>query len=267
MSIPRELLSYKKPLHAYLLRFLKARQFNEIGPWGPDATKRISQFVTAGKGIRGSLALFSYQAFSKQKNITPALPLAGGLELIHAGFLIHDDIMDHDDLRRGKPSMHVQVGESVAICMGDLSCILGYESFSKLPILSYISKELSKVTIAQMHDVSSSGDPLIEDILRLYRFKTARYTFSLPLASGAMLAGANATTITQLEALGEHMGILFQVRDDELDNNIPAVLINPEKIKKQHAKTSQDIIEKLRVPSETKQTFLDLLLFVQTRTL
>jgi geranylgeranyl diphosphate synthase type I len=71
-----------------------------------------------------------------------------------------------------------------------------------------------------MQDVylgSMRGTVEEEQVLELYRCKTARYTFSLPLVSGALAAGAGEELIVQLEELGEHLGIVFQLKDDELD--------------------------------------------------
>jgi geranylgeranyl diphosphate synthase type I len=206
--------------------------------------------------------------FSKKKNVNEALPLACALELFHAAFLIHDDIMDGDAVRRGKPSMHAQVGESVALSIGDMAIFCGYDVLSHLgqELVSYISRELANVTVAQMHDVYPREEQTRDALLHTYTYKTARYTFSLPLAAGAILAGAPGETIAQLERLGESMGILFQIRDDELDGDVPSVL---EKdlvvIRGKHKKVCMQILDTLEVSAESKQTLLDMLEFVQSR--
>lgn len=263
--MPQAILTYRKPLHAYLLQFFEDYAYEDINSWGPEATKQLSDFATAGKGIRGSLALFSYSAFSGKKDIAPALPLAAALELFHAGFLIHDDIMDNDALRRGKPSLHTQVGEAVAICMGDLAFFLGYKAIAGLPVQAYVSEELAKATVAQMEDVSQK-EPTSDDVLRLYRFKTARYTFSLPLVAGAMLAEADPKIIPQLEDLGESLGLLFQIRDDELDGNVPSALAPKLKThKNQQAERAQQILTSMN-RFAGKKVLEEILDFVQTRT-
>jgi geranylgeranyl diphosphate synthase, type I len=180
--------------------------------------------------------------------------LAGAaMELFQSGLLVHDDIMDRDRVRRGSPTVHVGYetalesggyddpphnGASLGICSGDLAFFAAFRVLATLPtdastsraLMSIASRELSLVGVAQMQDVANGAikpdsanpfrdaacEPLEEDILKLYRYKTGRYTFSLPLALGATLAGAGDETRTALEEAGEDLGILFQLKDDEL---------------------------------------------------
>jgi geranylgeranyl diphosphate synthase type I len=142
-------------------------------------------------------------------------------------------------------------GASLGICAGDVGFFLAFELLSGagtaplapakeagnpaakeagdgLPdpfenrvsgIIRLWAKELTAVGLAQMEDVAlgaSSRVPLEEEVLSLYRHKTARYTFSLPLATGAIAAGSDCVTVQRLEELGEHLGILFQMKDDEI---------------------------------------------------
>jgi geranylgeranyl diphosphate synthase type I len=104
---------------------------------------------------------------------------------------------------------------------------LGFEALSGPPVpgqaraglLALCARELSRVAVAQMQDVAwgAGPDPAPEaEVLRLYTFKTGRYTFSMPLAAGALLAGCGPGALAALERLGECLGILFQLRDDLL---------------------------------------------------
>lgn len=183
-----------------------------------------------------------------------AIRLAGAaMELFQSGLLVHDDIMDRDRVRRGFPTLHVgyestlesggyddppHYGEALGICAGDLAYFAAFQLLAELPTGAartvratlIAARELCVVGIAQMQDVVNGAvrpgsanpfraaptDPSEEDILRLYRYKTGRYTFSLPLALGCALAGgADADRLT-LEQAGEDLGILFQLKDDEL---------------------------------------------------
>ena len=86
-------------------------------------------------------------------------------------------------------------------------------------VLALCARELSAVGIAQMQDVAwgaSKDGVTVDEILKMYRYKTGRYSFSLPLVTGALIAGARADVRERLEACGESIGLLFQVRDDEL---------------------------------------------------
>lgn len=300
MDIPSPLLSYRPRLHNFVRIFLqkRAKKYTVVGTWGADAISRLTAFILGGKAVRGSLALFAYDAFSKEKNTNSALPLAAALELFHAAFLIEDDVMDQDEMRHGKPTIHTQytkeglaphTGESLAINVAGLAIFCGYDVLSQsnggAKLFAHVSQELAPVTIAQMHDVAP-GDALnVQDILRTYRFKTARYTFSLPLSSGAMLAGAPSSTVRGLETLGEHIGILFQIRDDELGEGgneketgkpvgtdaregrqtLASLAGNLEKIKKEHTIQAQNAIAALPFSHTDKQTLLALVRFIAKR--
>jgi len=175
------------------------------------------------------------------------------MELFQSGLLIHDDIMDRDRVRRGAPTLHVSYESdltrgryddaahnagSLGICAGDIAYFSAFRALSELPvsdavarrIVSIAARELALVGVAQMQDVANgaikegsenpfrdgSCEPCEDAVLRLYRYKTGRYTFSLPLALGAALAGAGDETSHSLELAGENLGILFQLKDDEL---------------------------------------------------
>ncbi len=170
------------------------------------------------------------------------LTAAAAIEIIHSSLLIHDDIMDNDRLRRGGRTIFAQYeqagkraratnaeafGRSMGICAGDVGYFLAWEILSgtgidaerRAALLALVSRELSYVGLAQMQDVAFSAFPRLpsrDDILALYMYKTARYTFALPLMAGALIAGAPATEQRRLCELGERLGVIFQVRDDEL---------------------------------------------------
>ena len=86
-------------------------------------------------------------------------------------------------------------------------------------IQDLVSQELAYVSIAQMQDIlwgASNKSVTDEEVLRMYLYKTGRYTFALPLMIGGLLAGQNQQTLSLLEKIGEHMGIIFQLKDDEI---------------------------------------------------
>jgi len=223
---------YTASIRKYIQNYLISQiaDLREINQWGNDVITRLEKFASTGKLIRGCLVLFSHAAYrGRRKN--EAMKVAGAIELIHAGLLIHDDIMDRDPLRRGSPSIYQQYqnlaetgyfknpshyGISQGINAGDLCFFL---AFALLGNLKSFSRELTRVVIAQMQDISTSSTltyPSYQEIINLYRYKTARYTFSLPLSLGALLAGQKEPELKQLENLGETMGLIFQMKDDEL---------------------------------------------------
>jgi len=216
------LQKYKKEIDAYLAAYLssKEKDFARVNAWGPDALNKIQSVVSEGKTIRGSLVLLIHDVL-KGKNKNSALRVAAAYELIQTGLVIHDDIMDHDSMRRGKPTMQVQYkSEAMAMCVGDILFFLAHELLDESPVQKISAQIFQEVGIAQMQDVSFSltdNIPSKEEIIALYKYKTARYTFALPMMAGALLAGADKTTVKQLEQLGENMGILFQIQNDTLN--------------------------------------------------
>jgi geranylgeranyl diphosphate synthase type I len=219
----------------------KKEELSSVNRWGDDLMERFSGFLGQGKMIRGGLVILSYLMYAGD---SPEwiIKTASAVELIHSSLLVHDDIMDRDQVRRGKKTLFAQYqelgennryrtpdhfGKSFGICAGDIGFFLAFETLSeidmhpeeKAAIFRLWSKELTHVGLAQMQDVyfsMSHTQPGEKEILDLYRYKTARYTFSLPLMTGSLLAGQDTKTVACLEELGECLGIIFQIKDDEL---------------------------------------------------
>jgi geranylgeranyl diphosphate synthase type I len=213
-----------------------ASQFTGIKPWGEDVFTRIRRYSLQGKMLRGSLVCLGHDLYGGTDE-SAALASAVAMELFQSGLLIHDDIMDRDEMRRGAPSLHYQYanifkaeeqfdyyhqGESFGICGGDIAFFLAFDSLSQAHVsvsaMSLCARELTAVCLGQMNDVyfgaSKAHTVTAEEVMRLYELKTGRYTFSLPLMLGAALAGKYQSE--ELSRLGEIMGVIFQIRDDEL---------------------------------------------------
>lgn len=212
-----------------------------VNRWGKDVIERLKEFSLSGKMIRGALILFAEEMFTGSYSPN-ALKAAVSMELFQTGLLIHDDIMDEDTTRRGKTTIFYQYaelaktmniqqfyhfGESMGICVGDIAFFLGFENLANLEtspsllnkIYQTFSREMCFVGLGQMQDVfySITDENLSENtILSIYLYKTSRYTFSLPLMIGAILGKAKKHTIACLETIGENLGIIFQIKDDEL---------------------------------------------------
>jgi geranylgeranyl diphosphate synthase type I len=223
-----------------LLR-LERQNLSAVNRWGEDLLVRLSRFTSGGKMIRGSLVLLSYCMF-REEMPKWLVQIAAALELIHSSLLIHDDIMDRDTLRRGIKTVFHQyreVGEkeslldpdhfglSLGICAGDIGFFLAFKILSQVDTTEHIrrsiftlwSEELMTVGLAQMQDLYfGSTDTKVseKDILDMYLHKTARYTFSLPLMSGGIAAEQDRSTLLLLSRLGENLGIIFQIKDDEI---------------------------------------------------
>jgi len=241
----RDWFGQKKPMIARELRLLlQARKadFTGVNPWGPDASARLEGFASRGKMVRGGLLLLGYEMFARRSAPLAVRRAAAAIEIIHSSLLIHDDIMDNDRLRRGGRTVFAQYerlgrdrraadpahfGLSMGVCAGDVGYFIAWDILSRLALdpalkaslLGLVSRELAYVGLAQMQDVAFGSfprTPTRREVVALYLYKTARYTFSLPLAAGALLAGAGKPAARKLESLGERLGIIFQVRDDDL---------------------------------------------------
>lgn len=202
---------------------------------------RLYRHFMGGKNIRGSLTRLGYECFGGQ-NEKAILKASLMVEIAHAFLLIHDDLMDQDELRRGKPTIHVQYqklhqqryqkGESkhygacLAIDLGDVgfvlaNLILADSQFSpeiKERVWRKFHQVLLETAFGQAFDVSYEYQERLteEDVMRVHHYKTANYTITGPLQYGALFAGAKEKEIEKIEKYGLPVGIAFQLRDDEL---------------------------------------------------
>jgi geranylgeranyl diphosphate synthase type I len=194
-----------------------------------------------GKRLRPMLFYHGYRAAGGQDE-SAALDAALSIELVHNYLLIHDDVIDEDDLRRGQATVHrhweaeyqkkrpaqaKHLGQSFAIVIGDLLAAYGYEALArsrfadeqKIRALNKLNAILSDVMIGQTLDMlwSLKENVSRKDILAAFEYKTARYTLEGPLHLGALLAGASENLLKHLSRIALPLGTAFQVHDDILD--------------------------------------------------
>lgn len=201
----------------------------------------VAEFtLRGGKRIRPALIYFTYQIFANVE-LETVLKLSTFIEHIQAWLLMHDDIMDHDKLRRGKPTVHTEFetiaadynfddakdfGNTFGILAGDYAAMLAFEVLADSPleaaklkkILLWVSRELKNVIFGQNLDIITSHNPDYElrDLINIAELKTARYTFTIPCIAGGILGGAENEDMKALEAYSKYIGIAFQIRDDIL---------------------------------------------------
>jgi geranylgeranyl diphosphate synthase type I len=229
-------------------RLLAARAgpLGRAGRHSAEAVRRLAAFAARGKMVRGELLVLGWRMFGGEEGRVGrpvVLRAAAALELLHSALLVHDDIMDGDRLRRGEPTVHARyeeearraraadperAGIALGVSAGDLAIFVALDEIAALevePALGIalarrVGRELSLVGAGQLEDVALGADrqrwPSRSQVLAVYTYKTARYTFSLPLACGALLAGARPAQLARLERLGELLGTVFQVLDDDL---------------------------------------------------
>lgn len=195
----------------------------------PKSLRQASEHLikAGGKKLRPSLVVLSCEAVGG--NPKNALKTAAAMELIHTFSLIHDDIMDKDELRRGKPSVHVLWGEPMAILAGDtifskaLDAILETEiddvSSSKvLEALKTVVDSCIKICEGQACDMGfeEKFDVKEKEYLNMIYKKTAAL-IAAATKSGAILGGGNQEQIEALSEYGRLIGMAFQIQDDYLD--------------------------------------------------
>ena len=241
------LKNYKKRLDVYLKEYFtqKNKQAQKIDPIAVQVVEVIEKFVlSGGKRIRPALAYYSYLA-AGGKDGEHIIKASMSIELAHAFLLIHDDIIDRDDIRHNTTTIHkvyrslgedlkldendaMHFGNSMAIVVGDIAYSMANEvSFNSdfdaeviLLSLKKIQEIVYRTVPGEMLDVlmEAKGTATEEEIMRMYEGKTARYTFEGPLQLGAVLAGQsdNKELMKALTNYSLPIGRAFQIRDDIL---------------------------------------------------
>jgi len=214
-------------------------------------------FLSGGKRFRAQFCHWGWRAVAgvrgtpvTQRELDAVVGVASGLELFHAAALVHDDIIDNSDTRRGQPAAHsrfaarhgerrwagdaVRFGASAAILLGDL--LLGWsdelvdDSLWDLgdhprarAARRFFNTMRTDVTAGQYLDVLEESawverdeKQLLEAAERVVVFKSAKYSIEAPLQIGAALAGADEFQLETLSGFGLPLGIAFQLRDDVL---------------------------------------------------
>jgi geranylgeranyl pyrophosphate synthase len=194
---------------------------------------------TGGKRIRPYLVLLSYQAYGG-RDLAAVAPIAAAWELLHACLLVHDDIIDKDTVRHGRPNIagvyKVLYGEpidaetshhalSAALLAGDLLLSGSQQLIMQAPldpslavaVHGVLSDALFGVGGGELLDIESVFEPLDSaQPEKVARFKTAEYSFELPMVCGALLAGASHDEQQKLRLVGREIGVAFQLVDDVL---------------------------------------------------
>lgn len=175
-----------------------------------------------GKRLRPTLLLLSYSLF--KDDIDTALPLAIGLETYHNHTLLHDDLMDNADVRRGKPTVHKKWDANTAVLSGDAMLIIAFRHFiearceGKEQILKLFANTALEICEGQQYDVNFERrtDVTESEYMEMIRLKTS-VLLACAAKAGALAAGASPEDADTLYRFAEKMGLAFQVQDDWLD--------------------------------------------------
>jgi len=177
---------------------------------------------SGGKRIRPALVLLACNLFSD--DVSQAILPAIGLEIFHNFTLLHDDIMDHADIRRGNPTVHKKWNENTAILSGDAMFIKAYDYFldCKSPnfreILKVFNQTALEVCEGQQYDMEFEDreNVSVEEYLRMIELKTS-VLLAGALKIGALIGGADEKNANLLYEFGRNIGLAFQLQDDYLD--------------------------------------------------
>lgn len=213
-----------------------------------------------GKRLRPLLMQETYRLFGGTGRIVE--PFMAAMEMIHTHSLIHDDLpaMDNDEYRRGRKTTHIVYGEAMAILAGDGLLNLAYETASRAfemepenPAVGKAMAVLARKTGitgmigGQSVDVEQSGKDLSRGQLDfIYRLKTSALIEGSMMV-GAILAGASADEVAQIEQVASDVGLAFQIRDDILDvTSTSQVLGKPINSDEKNHKTTYVTMEGLK---------------------
>ncbi|HEV7647201.1 MAG TPA: polyprenyl synthetase family protein [Actinophytocola sp.] len=231
-----------------LARYLAERraELPELARTFAQAVDTMSDFaLRGGKRLRPTFAWWGWRAAGGEPDGPRAhavLHAISALELIQTCALVHDDIMDASELRRGRPTVHVRFteahraggwlgeperfGTAAAILLGDLALAWADDMFESAPLEADVRAAArgpwqamrAEMFAGQYLDVlaQAEGDESEERALGVARLKTAAYTVERPLHMGVALAGAGPGTVEAVKTFGTDIGVAFQLRDDLL---------------------------------------------------
>ncbi|NCU41454.1 MAG: polyprenyl synthetase family protein [Candidatus Moranbacteria bacterium] len=245
MDVSLELSLFKKKIDKEITQFLDKeieiiQKKDALVVNALQHTKSI--ILSGGKRIRSAMMYHGY-LLSGGKDNEEIIRACVSMELIHAFLLIHDDVMDRDDFRHGKKTLHAfyseyaqklfprkdctHFGNAIAISLGDMLAALGqkclYESnFPPERIvfgLRHLQSVVSSTIIGQVKDIRMGFSSCIakeKEVLAMYKNKTARYTFEGPLCLGSIFAGKGEDFLGHISSYAIPTGIAYQIQDDIL---------------------------------------------------
>lgn len=175
-----------------------------------------------GKRIRPVLVLMACDAIGGDvdKALTPAV----GLEMFHNFTLLHDDVMDKADIRRGMPTVHMKWNDNAAILSGDAMLTMATSLIAQAPsdvmpkIMALYNKTAMEIYEGQQYDVDfeSRNDVSVDEYINMIRLKTS-VLLGCACKMGALMGGASDNTANLFYTMGENLGLAFQLQDDMLD--------------------------------------------------
>lgn len=207
-----------------LLRLINQRLDATPYPERPEGLYEPIAYVLeeGGKRLRPTLLLLAYSLYADDTE--RAMPAAIALETYHNHTLLHDDLMDHADVRRGRPTVHRRWDVNTAILSGDTMLILAFRHIlacrcrRSADVADLFARTAQEICEGQQYDVNFErrDDVTIPEYVEMIRLKTAVF-LGCAVKAGALIADAPDTDADALYAFAERIGLAFQVQDDYLD--------------------------------------------------
>ena len=175
-----------------------------------------------GKRLRPVLVLMACDAVGG--DINRAIKPAIGLEMFHNFTLLHDDVMDKADIRRGKPTVHVKWDDNTAILSGDAMLTMATQLIAQAPadvmpqVMDLYNRTAMEIYEGQQYDVDfeTRNDVTVDEYIEMIRLKTS-VLLGCACKMGALIGGADEATAQLFYKVGENLGLAFQLQDDMLD--------------------------------------------------
>jgi octaprenyl-diphosphate synthase len=225
-----------------------------------------------GKRIRPLILVLSAECIESKKVESDAYLAASAIELLHTESIIHDDIIDEENQRRGKPSFHVKYGYNSSILTADfvLGVILNISSKLKDPrIINELSNAATKMTEGEMMEIKLGKEMDIteDDYIKVLEFKTASL-FEASAKIGAITGGGDEDQIHTMTSFGNLLGIAYQIHDDLIDwsnenrlfntlvrkNGTPKDFVDQmDKLYRSYASKAKNELRKISAQSEAKR--------------
>lgn len=255
---PREIETTMREINADIQKLVAARSAR-AGSYGPQFVELWTLAVSCvggGKLLRPRMLIGAFDALTdtpapEAASRAVALEIAAALEILHFAFLLHDDVIDEDLVRRGEPNLigrlansatatqeltsdrphavqrRIHWARSSGLLVGDLMLTIAHQVFARarLPeerrirILDLLDATVTETVAGEYCDVGLADgciNPDLSLVLEMTRMKTATYTFELPLRIAAVIAGQDQRVEQRLGEVGRHLGVAFQLQDDLL---------------------------------------------------
>ena len=222
MNLKEKLAVKAKPINEALEKYLRIRE--------PKKLYKASAHIplAGGKRLRPVMAMITCDMVGG--NSKKAIPFAAALETIHNFTLVHDDVMDDDDLRHGVDACHTIYGLSTAILAGDTLFAYAFEMITdcdiedavKADLVKNVAYVVRKIAEGQQMDINFEEEETVDakEYLEMIRLKTS-ILFGAAAYGGAKIGGTNEEEARELEMMATNVGLGFQIWDDYLDATAP----------------------------------------------